>query len=112
VRGVEIDAPGNEKPRSTAWSTGVSLKLERAKRLELLRALLQEANREEPITTTNSCDAAGNAQAKSREFPIEKVAAWAEELDEIVCAWPMVGESVQHGLLAIVRAQSSRSARP
>lgn len=86
--------------------------MERAKRLELLRALLQAANQEDPIATMNSPDAAGNAQVKSREFPIEKVVAWAEELEEIVRAWPMIGESVQHGLIAIVRAQSSRTVRP
>ena len=74
--------------------------------------LLQEANRECLIATSNSYDAAGYAQGEIRGFLIEKLAAWAEELDELVCAWPMIGESVQHGLLAIVRAQSRRAMRP
>ena len=86
--------------------------MERAKRLELLRALLQEANREGLLATSNGYDAAGNAQGGNRGLPVEKVQVWAEELDEIVCAWPMIGESVQYGLMAIVRAQSSRSVRP
>jgi hypothetical protein len=73
---------------------------------------VQDANQEYPAEVLNGADAAGNAHAKSCEFPAEKVAAWAEELDEIVCAWPMIGESVQHGLLAIVRAQSRRAMRP
>ncbi len=83
-----------------------------SQRLELLRALLQEANREGLLATSNGYDAAGNAQGGNSGLPAEKVPAWAEELDDIVCAWPMIGESVQHGLMVIVRAQSSRSVRP
>jgi len=83
--------------------------MERAKRLELLRMLLQEANQEYPAESWNNFDAAGNAQTKSRKISIGKVAVWAEELDEIVGVWPMIGESVRRGLMAIIRAQNSRS---
>ena len=84
--------------------------MERAKRLELLRVLLQEAKQEYHAEALNGSDAAGNAQTKSRKISIGKVAEWAEELDEIVGVWPMIGESVRQGLMAIIRAQSSRSA--
>ena len=86
--------------------------MERAKRLELTRTLLQACSEKETYATAAILDVAGNAQAKNHRFPTEKVQAWAEELDEIVCAWPMIGYSVQHGLMAIVRSQCSRSGRP
>jgi len=34
---------------------------------------------------------------------------WAEEIDEIIRVWPVIGQGVQQGLLAIVRAQGLRS---
>lgn len=92
-------------------SLGRFPKTERGKRLELLRTILQDANQEYPAESWRCSDAVGHAAVKSCGFPIEKVQVWAEELDEVVCAWPMIDESVQRGLIAIARAQSCRSVR-
>ena len=35
---------------------------------------------------------------------------WAGEIDEIIRVWPVIGQGVQQGILAIAHAQNLRSA--
>jgi hypothetical protein len=86
--------------------------MERAKRLELLRELLQACSEEATCAAVANPDVAGDAHTNKRGFSAEKVQAWADELDEIVRAWPIIGNSIQHGLMAIIRAQTTQSVRP
>ena len=84
-------------------------KLERAKRLELIRLLMQTFADYECCVNYNNSNTAGNAPDKNDKFPAEKMRVWAEEIDEIIHVWPVIGQGVQQGLLAIVRAQGLRS---
>ena len=83
--------------------------MERAKRLELIALLLQASINERCCETKPEANAAGHAPDKIRGFPTEKVRVWAEEIDEIIRVWPVIGQGVQQGLLAFVRAQGLRS---
>lgn len=49
---------------------------------------------------------------RSASFPTTKMQVWAEELEEIVCAWPTIADGVHHGMIEIIRAQRSDSSRP
>ena len=86
-----------------------SIKMERAKRLELIGLLMQISADNEFCVTYNNSNTAGNAPDKNDKFPAEKMRVWAEEIDEIIHVWPVIGQGIQQGLLAIVRAQGLRS---
>ena len=83
--------------------------MERAKRLELIRLLMQTFADNECCVNYKNSNTAGNAPDKNDKFPAEKMRVWAEEIDEIIHVWPGIGQGVQQGLLAIVRAQGLRS---
>ena len=83
--------------------------MERAKRLELIALLLQTSTDDRCCETNTEINVAGHAPGKIREFPAEKMRAGAGEIDEIIRVWPVIGQGVQQGLLAIVRAQGLRS---
>ena len=93
----------------TFWATGVSIKMERAKRLDLILLLMQKFADNKFYVIYKNSNTAGNAPDKNDKFPAEKMRVWAEEIDEIIHVWPVIGQGVQQGLLAIVRAQALRS---
>ncbi len=83
--------------------------MERAKRLELIALLLQASINDGYCETKPEVNVAGHAPDKIGGFPVEKMQVWAGEIDEIIRVWPVIGQGVQQGLLAIVRAQGLRS---
>ena len=83
--------------------------MERAKRLELIALLLQASINDRYCETVAEVNVAGHAPDEIRGFPVEKMRGWAGEIDEIIRSWPVIGQGVQQGLLAIVRAQGLRS---
>ena len=83
--------------------------MERAKRLELIDLLLQVSVDKISCEISTKSNAAGHALDKNSDFCVEKMRIWAGEIDEIIRVWPVIGQGVQQGLLAIVRAQNLRS---
>jgi hypothetical protein len=83
--------------------------MERAKRLELIALLLQTSTDYICCETVAEVNVAGHAPDKIGGFPVEKMRVWAGEIDEIIRGWPVIGQGVQQGLLAIVCAQGLRS---
>jgi hypothetical protein len=71
--------------------------------------LLQASINDGCCETATEANVAGHAPDKIGGFPVEKMWAWAGEIDEIIRVWPVIGQGVQQGLLAIVRAQGLRS---
>jgi hypothetical protein len=78
--------------------------MERAKRLELLRSLLQSCLGEEAYKNLMKAGAQGGAHAEKACEIDPRLEAWVAEMEEIVDAWPKIEPSVRTGLMAIVRS--------
>ncbi len=79
--------------------------MERAKRLELLRSLLQASLGEEAYEILTNAGAQGGAHAEKASEIDPKLEAWVAEMEEVIAAWPKIEPTVRTGLLAIVRSQ-------
>jgi hypothetical protein len=79
--------------------------MERAKRLELLRSLLQSCLGDEAYKSLIRAGAQGGAHAEKTPEIDPKLEAWVAEMEEIIAAWPKIEPTVRTGLLAIVRSQ-------
>jgi hypothetical protein len=79
--------------------------MERAKRLELIRSLVQACLGNEAYQILKGRDAHGHAHEKNEQSADGKLAVWTEELDEVLHAWPRIESKVQAGVMAIVRSQ-------
>jgi len=85
--------------------------MERAKRLELLRFLLQSCIGEETYKCVMKDGAQGDAHVENVPEITQKLEAWAAEMEEVIAAWPKIEPTVRTGLLAIVRSQHGSSVR-
>jgi hypothetical protein len=100
------------RKKAPRFATRGLIEMERAKRLELLRSILQMCLGEAAYGKLTQSSAAGAAHVRSVSFLTTKMQVWAEELEEIVRAWPTIADGVHHGMIEIVRAQRSGSSRP
>jgi hypothetical protein len=107
---VESVALGHEK--APAVTTGRLSKMERAKRLELIASLLQACLGKEAYESLTQRPAHAHAHGENHAFAEDKLAVWAEELHEIIAAWPSIGSNLQNGLTALVRSQKTPTLRP
>lgn len=89
----------------------VSIKLERAKRLELISLVLQVCLGKDAYEILVGRCVAGHAQAPERVSPTNEVEVWNHELQEIMTVWPKIRERVQHGVMTVVRSHCSGSIR-
>jgi hypothetical protein len=80
--------------------------MERAKRLELLRSLLQASLSDETYKSLMQVGVQGDAHAKKLPEPDLKLQAWVAEMEQVIEAWPKIDPSVRTGLMAIVRSHS------
>ena len=78
--------------------------MERAKRLELLRSLLQSCLGEATYESLIRASAQGDAHTKKTPDSDPKLEAWVAEMEEVIEAWPKIDPNVRVGLMAIVRA--------
>lgn len=79
--------------------------MERAKRLELLRSLLQSCLGDETYQSLMKAGAQGGAHAEKASEIDLKSESWVTEMEEVIAAWPKIEPTVRTGLLAIVRSQ-------
>ncbi len=86
--------------------------MERAKRLELLRSLLQSCLGEDTYNSLMEAGAQGGAHAEKASEIEPNLKAWVAEMEELITAWPKIDPSVRTGLLAIVRSQRESVIRP
>ncbi len=87
------------------------LKMERAKRLELIRDILQPYLNSYTYDTVLPSNAAIDASQFKAAVSSDQLNAWTTELEEIVRAWPMLNPSVQGGLMAIIRSQATEQSQ-
>jgi hypothetical protein len=85
--------------------------MERAKRLELLRSLLQSCLGDGTYNSLMQAGAQGGAHAEKAPVIDPKLEAWVAEMEEVIAAWPKIEPSVRAGLLAIVRSQRESVSR-
>jgi hypothetical protein len=78
--------------------------MERAKRLELLRSLLQSCLGEETYNSLLQAGAQGGAHAENAPEIDPNLEAWVAEMEEVIAAWPKIEPAVRTGLMAIVRS--------
>lgn len=78
--------------------------MERAKRLELLRSLLQSCLGDEAYKNLIQAGAQGGAHAVKAPEIDPKLEAWVVEMEEVIEAWPKIERNVRVGLMAIVRS--------
>jgi len=79
--------------------------MERAKRLELLRSLLQSSLGEETYQSLTNAGAQGGAHAEKDAEIDPKLEAWVAEMEEVIAAWPKIDPLVRAGLFAVIRSQ-------
>jgi len=79
-------------------------KMERAKRLELLRSLLQLCLGDDTYESLIRASAQGDAHTKKAPDSDPKLEAWVAEMEEVIEAWPKIEPTVRVGLMTIVRA--------
>ena len=79
--------------------------MERAKRLELLRSLLQACLGEATYNSLMQAGAQGDAHPEKAPKTDPKLEVWVTEMEEVIAAWPKIEPTVRAGLLAIVRSQ-------
>ena len=79
--------------------------MERAKRLELLRSLLQSHVSEKTYNSLIHAGAQGGAHAEKAPESDPKLEALMAEMEEVIAAWPNIEPTVRTGLFAIVRSQ-------
>jgi hypothetical protein len=84
--------------------------MERAKRLELLRQVLQSVI--DQCTYESLCQASA-AQAASKGLGLiskAKIIAWTEELEAVMRTWPSMNDGMRQSVVAIAQSQfASRS---
>ena len=85
--------------------------MERAKRLELLRSLLQSCLGDEAYKSLMKAGAQGGAHAEKAPEIDPKLEAWVTEMEEIIEAWPKIEPALRTGLMAIVRSHHGAAAR-
>jgi len=85
--------------------------MERAKRLELLRSLLQSCIGEETYKCVMKAGAQGGAHAENAPEIDPNLESWLAEMEEVIAAWPKIEPTVRTGLLAIVRSHHGSSVR-
>jgi len=85
--------------------------MERAKRLELLRSLLESGLGEEAYKNLMKAGAQGGAHAENASEFDPKLEAWVAEMEEVIAAWPKIEPAVRTGLMAIVRSHHGSVAR-
>ncbi len=78
--------------------------MERAKRLELLRSLLQACLGGKTYKSLTKAGAQGGAHAENAPEIDPKLEAWVAEMEEVIAAWPKIEPTVRTGLMAIVRS--------
>ena len=78
--------------------------MERAKRLELLRSLLESYLDDETYQSLVKAGAQGGAHAKNTPEIDPPLEAWGAEMEEVIAAWPKIEPAVRTGLMAIVRS--------
>lgn len=84
--------------------------MERAKRLELLRSLLQSCLGEETYNCLMTAGAHGGAHVEKTPTIDYKLEAWVAEMEEVIQAWPKIEPAVRTGLMAIVRSHRGSAA--
>jgi hypothetical protein len=85
--------------------------MERAKRLELVRSLLQSCLGEEAYTKLVKAGAQGDAHVEKAPETDPKLEAWVAEMEELIEAWPNIEPTVRTGLMAIVRSKRGATVR-
>jgi len=85
--------------------------MERAKRLELLRSLLQSCLGDETYNSLTKAGAQRGAHAEKAPEIDPKLEAWLGEMEEVIEAWPKIEPALRTGLMAIVRAHHGSVAR-
>jgi hypothetical protein len=85
--------------------------MERAKRLELLRSLLQSSLGDEAYNNVLRAGAQGGAQVEKAPGIDPKLEAWVAEMEEVIEAWPKIEPAVRTGLMAIVRSHHGTTIR-
>jgi hypothetical protein len=88
-----------------------SLKMERAKRLELLRSLLQSCLDEASYNSLMKAGAQGGAHVDKAPETDPKLDVWVTEMEEIIETWPKIEPTLRKGLLAIVRSHHGTAVR-
>lgn len=78
--------------------------MERAKRLELLRSLLQSCLGKETYNSLMKAGAQGGAHGENAPKIDPNLEAWVNEMEEVIAAWPKIEPAVRTGLMAIVRS--------
>jgi hypothetical protein len=78
--------------------------MERAKRLELLRSLLQSCLGDEAYKSLIQAGAQGGAHANITQEIDHNLEAWVAEMEEVIEAWLKIERNVRLGLMAIVRS--------
>jgi len=87
-------------------SYGDILKLERAKRLELIRMILHHYVNQRTYEIITSPVAAGNTSQFLAGKKSHQLDVWTTQMDEIMKAWPAMNSKVQDGLMTIIRSQA------
>ena len=85
--------------------------MERAKRLELLRSLLQSCLGDKTYNSLIKAGAQGGAHTENAPKIDPQLEAWVAEMEEIIAAWPKIEPVVRTGLMAIVRAHHGAAVR-
>ena len=85
--------------------------MERAKRLELLRTILQSCLGDETYNSLIQAGAQRDAHAEKVPETDPKLEAWVAEMEEVIEAWPKIEPAVRTGLMAIVRSQRGTAVR-
>jgi hypothetical protein len=85
--------------------------MERAKRLELLRSLLQSFLGGDTYNSLMQAGAQGGAHTENAPAIDPKLDAWVAEMEEVIAAWPKIEPTVRTGLMAIVRSHHNSVAR-
>ena len=85
--------------------------MERAKRLELLRSLLQSCLGNETYNSLMKAGAQRGAHTEKAPEIDSKLEAWVAEMEEVIEAWPKIAPAVRTGLMAIVRSHHGTAVR-
>lgn len=85
--------------------------MERAKRLELLRSLLQSCLGKEAYNSLMEAGAQGGAHIEKAPETDPESEAWVAEMEEVIEAWPKIDPAVRTGLMAIVRSHHGTAVR-
>jgi len=79
--------------------------MERAKRLERIREILQGYLGIEAYIKADNANSSGAALPEYNSISEVEIMAWAKQLNDIVCGWPTLNDGLRQGLLIISRAQ-------